>query len=100
MLPVPALKGAAAIVGHVCERWDGRGYPDKLKGEEIPPESRIIAAAAALEAMASDQPGRRRLPEDVALREIESLGGSSLDPSVIEALNRLHKKDKLKDLLR
>lgn len=99
LLPVPVLKGAAAIVGHVCERWDGRGYPDKLKGEEIPPESRIIAAAAAFEAVTSDQPGRRRLPEDVALKEIESLAGSSLDPSVVEALNRLHKKDKLKDLI-
>ncbi|MER3484673.1 MAG: hypothetical protein C4345_00545, partial [Chloroflexota bacterium] len=47
---------SAAIVRHHHERWDGRGYPDGLKGEQIPLGSRIIAVADTFDAMTSDRP--------------------------------------------
>jgi putative nucleotidyltransferase with HDIG domain len=67
------------------ERWDGRGYPDGLKGEEIPLEARIIALADALEAMLSDRPYRRTRSFKEILDEIERCSGTQFDPAVVKA---------------
>ena len=65
----PALRPVAAIVRSTHERWDGRGYPDGLVGEEIPLGSRIVAACDAYEAMTNDRPYReRRDPESARAR--------------------------------
>ncbi|MDI1434657.1 HD domain-containing phosphohydrolase [Polyangium sorediatum] len=64
------------------ERWDGRGYPLKLKGNEIPIIARIIAVADTYDAMTSDRSYRRALPHEVALAEIERCSGSQFDPEV------------------
>ena len=96
----PPLKNVVPLVRHVHERWDGSGHPDKLKGDDIPAGSRVIAVASTFEAMTSDRPYRRRLPEEVALKEIESLRAVHLDPSVVDALTRLYRKGRLKDLFK
>lgn len=94
------LRNVVPFVRHVHERWDGQGYPDRLKGEDIPLGSRVIAVAAAYEAMTADRPHHRRLPEELAMKEVQSLRGVHLDPSVVDALVRLYRKGKLKDLFK
>ena len=64
------------------ERWDGKGYPLGLKGEEIPVIARIISVADTYDAMTSDRSYRRALPHDVAINEVERCGGSQFDPGV------------------
>ena len=64
------------------ERWDGRGYPLKMKGNEIPIIARIIAVADTYDAMTSDRSYRRALPHEVAVAEIERCSGSQFDPEV------------------
>ena len=62
------------------ERYDGKGYPDGLKGEDIPEESRIIAVADAYDAMSSNRSYRKPLPQGVVREEIEKGAGGQFDP--------------------
>jgi len=64
------------------ERWDGRGYPLGLKGNDVPLIARIIAVADTYDAMTSDRAYRRALPHEVAVGEIERCSGSQFDPEV------------------
>jgi len=64
------------------ERWDGKGYPKGLKGEEIPLEARIIAVADTYDAMTSDRPYRKALSKEVAIEEIERNAGTQFDPCI------------------
>ena len=64
------------------ERWDGRGYPLRMKGEEIPVIARIIAVADTYDAMTSDRSYRRALPHEVAIAEIERCSATQFDPAV------------------
>jgi diguanylate cyclase (GGDEF)-like protein/putative nucleotidyltransferase with HDIG domain len=70
------------------EKWDGTGYPDRLKGEEIPLTARILAVVDCFDALTSDRPYRRPLPKEEALAYIRSESGTSYDPRVVEALVR------------
>jgi diguanylate cyclase (GGDEF)-like protein len=85
---VPGLTGAARLVRHHHERWDGAGYPDRLAGEAIPIEARVIAAADAYSAMLTDRPYRRACSRQEAIAELERAAGSQLDPTVVDALVR------------
>jgi response regulator RpfG family c-di-GMP phosphodiesterase len=67
------------------ERWDGRGYPLGLKGNDVPLIARIIAVADTYDAMTSDRAYRRSLPHEVAVTEIERCSGSQFDPEVSDA---------------
>jgi response regulator RpfG family c-di-GMP phosphodiesterase len=67
------------------ERWDGRGYPLGLKGEDVPLIARVIAVADTYDAMTSDRAYRRALPHEVAVGEIERCAGSQFDPGVASA---------------
>lgn len=67
-------------VKHHHERWDGRGYPDKLKGEEIPFAARIIAIADTYDAMTSTRSYRVALSHETAISEIEKCAGTQFDP--------------------
>jgi len=83
---VPFLSRIRPIVRAEHERWDGHGYPDGLKAEQIPIEARIIHACDAFQAMSSDRPYRRARPRDWILNEIAAQAGQQFDPRVAEAL--------------
>ncbi|HUI55236.1 MAG TPA: HD domain-containing phosphohydrolase [Bryobacteraceae bacterium] len=70
------------------EKWDGSGYPDGLKAEEIPMGARILAAVDTLDALASDRQYRRAQPLDEAMCEVEKRSGTAFDPAVVAALKR------------
>ena len=72
-----------AVIGH-HERWDGRGYPRKLKGEEIPLYARCLAVADMFDAMTTDRPYRKGLPVSVVREEILRSSGTQLDPMLAE----------------
>ena len=76
----------ALVVRHHHERYDGTGYPDGLKGNEIPEESRIIAVANAYDAMSSDRVYRLRLSTEKIISEIENGKGTQFDPEVAEIM--------------
>ncbi len=83
---VPGGAGVAAAVRGHHERWDGRGYPDELSGEEIPIASRVIAVADAWHAMTSNRSYRRALDEEHARQELRDGAGAQFDPAVVDAL--------------
>lgn len=78
--------------GYHHERYDGKGYPMGLKGEEIPEAARIIAAADAFDAMYSNRPYRKRMELSEAVREIERAKGTRLDPTVVDAFMELYRE--------
>ncbi|HEX9079978.1 MAG TPA: HD domain-containing phosphohydrolase [Desulfuromonadaceae bacterium] len=75
------------------ERYDGKGYPDGLKGEEIDLIARIIAVGDTYDAMTTDRPYRRGLEQAVALQEIRRCSGAQFDPAVVEAFLGLWRGD-------
>jgi HD-GYP domain-containing protein (c-di-GMP phosphodiesterase class II) len=82
---VEALRPIRDAVRHHHERVDGAGYPDGLKGEEIPLQSRIIAVADTYDALTSNRPYRQARPADEAVIELQRVSGSQLDPRCVEA---------------
>ncbi len=76
------------VRGH-HERYDGKGYPDGLAGEDIPQQARIIAVADAFDAMTSDRRYRSSLSLDKALAELEKVRGSQLDPHFVDVFKKL-----------
>ena len=82
---VPYLRPAAKIVLAHHERWDGDGYPRRLKGEDIPLGARIFAICDTYDAIISDRPYRKGQSPDAALAEILRCAGSQFDPKVVEA---------------
>jgi putative nucleotidyltransferase with HDIG domain len=79
------LQGAAEIVLAHHERWDGLGYPKKLKAEEIPLGSRIFSVVDTFDSMTSDRPYRKAMDPSEALNEILRCSGTQFDPLVVEA---------------
>jgi len=69
---------------HHHERWDGKGYPSGIKGNDIPLFSRIICVVDAYEAMTADRPYRKRLSEEFAISEIIKCSGSQFDPNIAQ----------------
>jgi len=78
----------APIVRSHHERWDGKGYPDGLRGEEIPIGARILAAVDCLDALSTDRQYRRALSLDEAMATVASLAGTGYDPRVVATLQR------------
>jgi putative two-component system response regulator len=83
----PVISDTCVICGvkHHHERFDGRGYPDGLKGEEIPIEARILAVADTYDAMTTNRAYRSGLSHDKAMEEIMKCSGSQFDPMMAEA---------------
>jgi cyclic di-GMP phosphodiesterase len=79
-------KGLEIVRSH-HERWDGRGYPDRRRGSEIPAAARVFAVADALDAMTSDRPYRPALTWAAATREIQAESGGQFDPAVVDAFS-------------
>jgi putative nucleotidyltransferase with HDIG domain len=82
---IPFLRPAAEIVLAHQEHYDGNGYPNGLRGEEIPLGARIFAVADALDAMISDRPYRKAVPIATAREEIRRCSGTQFDPAVVKA---------------
>jgi len=80
------MRDVGLLVRSHHERWDGRGYPDGLAGEEIPLEARIIACCDSWNAMRTDRVYRKALPLEVALAELTGNAGTQFDPRLVEAL--------------
>jgi putative nucleotidyltransferase with HDIG domain len=81
---IPFLAEAAEIVYAHQEKYDGTGYPRRLKGEEIPLGARIFSVADTLDAMTSDRPYRAKLPHSAAKDEITQWSGRQFDPEVVK----------------
>jgi putative nucleotidyltransferase with HDIG domain len=80
------------LIRHHHESWDGSGYPDGMKGEEIPMISRVISVADMYDAMTSDRPYRKRRSHEEAVNEIKATSGTKLDPRVAEAFLQVLKE--------
>lgn len=85
LAPIEQLKGVFPGILHHHERYDGSGYPDGLKGEDIPLEARIIAVADAFDAMVSVRPYKQGYSTTDALQELKKCAGSQFDPVVVQA---------------
>ena len=94
--PLEFLFREKEIILHHHERYDGRGYPDGIKGEQIPLGARIMAVADTFDAMNSERPYRKSLPKDAIISELKRVSGSQLDSSVVTTfLNLLEKNPNL-----
>jgi PAS domain S-box-containing protein len=86
---------AAQIARSHHERWDGGGYPDGLKGGEIPEEAAIVTVADSFDAMISRRPYREPWPVERAIAEIEACAGTQFSPRIAEVLVRLYDQQRL-----
>ena len=80
---IPELSKIAEYILYHHERWDGTGYPRKLKAEEIPLLCRILAVGDAFDAMTSDRTYRKAMSKEMALEEIKRNAGKQFDPEVV-----------------
>src|SRR5216683_408378 len=78
----------APIVRSHHERWDGTGYPDGLKGEQIPMGARVLAAVDCLDAMSSHRQYQNAVSLDAAMEKVASMSGSAFEPRIVEVLKR------------
>ncbi|HYH91295.1 MAG TPA: HD domain-containing phosphohydrolase [Solirubrobacteraceae bacterium] len=86
---VDFLAEATLIVRHHHERWDGTGYPDGLRGEQIPLAARVFAIADTLDALTTDRPYRRAVGWEAARKVIHEGAGTQFDPAMIAAYGTL-----------
>lgn len=84
---------AKCVLSH-HERWDGKGYPLGLKGEEIPLISRIISVADAYDVMTNDRPYRKALKHESAMEELERCSGTQFDPAIVKEFKIFMKNEK------
>lgn len=85
----PLFEKGAIYVRHHHERWDGTGYPDGLRGEQIPLGARILAVADSYQAMTEQRPYREPMSEQVALMQLMEGSGTQFDPQVVAAFLNL-----------
>jgi two-component system, cell cycle response regulator len=91
----PALSGVAKLVRSSHERFDGSGYPDGLRGSEIPLGARIILVCDAFDAMTSERPYAATFSTQEALDELQRCAGTQFDPVVVEAFVALSREPRL-----
>jgi putative nucleotidyltransferase with HDIG domain len=88
------LRSAAKIIRSHHERWDGKGYPDKLKGLKIPIEARILAIADAYDAMITRRSYGKEMTKAEAIKELEAGSGKQFDPKVVKAFVKIIKRSR------
>jgi HD-GYP domain-containing protein (c-di-GMP phosphodiesterase class II) len=87
---IGGLLGRVGEVVRSChERWDGKGYPDGLRGEEIPLPARVVFVCDAYNAMTTTRPYRAALPHEQAIAELVTNAGTQFDPEVVAAMLRV-----------
>lgn len=86
LAPLVHLKEVISFVRNHHERWDGQGYPDRLKADEIPYGARIIGAVEIYDALTTSRPYQEKMPPDTAVERMRDLVGTVLDPAVHRAL--------------
>jgi diguanylate cyclase (GGDEF)-like protein len=94
LLAAPALRPVARLVRSSHERWDGTGYPDGLRGDEIPLGARVVAVCDAFDAMTTERPYREPVSEADALAELRRCAGTQFDPMVVEAFCRVMTRER------
>ena len=95
MKPVEEFKEIIEIVKYHHERYDGKGYPEGLKGRKIPLLASIISVADAFDAMTSERPYRKALSQKEAIEEVKAQNKKQFHPLVVKALLRAYKKGRL-----
>jgi len=98
--PLQILRPVVPIIMHHHEKYNGTGYPSKLKKGQIPQGARIMAVADAFEAMVYGRPYRERMDINSALKEIKKKSGTQFDPKVVEAFLKVAKKINTKNYLK
>ena len=90
---VEFLQNVVPIIKHHHERYDGKGYPDKLKGNDIPYLARIVSIADTYDAMTTNRPYRKALTIEESLREIERCKGTQFDPELTDLFVQMIRRD-------
>jgi putative nucleotidyltransferase with HDIG domain len=93
MEPVKEFKEMLPYMYHHHERYGAGGYPDGVRGEQIPLPARILAVADAFDAMTTDRPYRKALPLSVALDELQKNSGTQFDPKIVNVFLRICDKE-------
>ena len=97
LTPIRELGDVAREIKYHQERYDGKGYPEELKGGEIPLIARIIAVCDTFDAIITDRPYRQRKTPEVAIQIIRQQSGTQFDPLVVSAFLLAYEKEKILD---
>ncbi len=92
--PIQSLQGVIPMIYYHHERWDGGGYLNGLKGDEIPIGARIIAVSDVYEALTSDRPYRKAFSRDEAINMVKDSSGTQFDPKVVDAFLKVLQQEK------
>lgn len=90
---VEFLEAVVPIIKHHHERYDGKGYPDRLKGDEIPYLARIVSITDTFDAMTTNRPYRKALTVEEALHEIERCKGTQFDPQLVDVFIKMVRRE-------
>jgi HD-GYP domain-containing protein (c-di-GMP phosphodiesterase class II) len=93
LYPIEYLRPAISIPYYHHEKWDGTGYPKRLKGDDIPLEARIFAVIDVYDALSHDRPYRKSWTKEKVLEYIKSESGKHFDPAVVEVFIKEVEKD-------
>jgi len=97
---IPQLSDIIPGMKHHHEKWEGGGYPDGLKGDEIPLQARIVSVADTFDAMTTTRPYQKAMDIRFVFQRLRDLSGNRFDPAVVEALIRSHEKGELVPIAR
>ena len=92
--PIQFLHDLIPFIFYHHERWDGRGYPTGIKGEDIPLGARVIAIADVYQALISDRPYHKAFTKNAAIDIIKKSSGSQFDPRIVNAFLKVVSKEK------
>jgi HD-GYP domain-containing protein (c-di-GMP phosphodiesterase class II) len=95
MSAIPQLADVSPGMKYHHEKWGGGGYPDGLKGDQIPLQARIVTVADTFDAMTTTRPYQKAMEIDFVMSRIQSLVGSRFEPTVVAAFMRAYKKGDL-----
>jgi putative nucleotidyltransferase with HDIG domain len=95
--PIRFFDKERKVIRHHHERYDGKGYPDGIGGEDIPTIARILAVADTYDAMTSHRPYRKALSRRAAVEELERCAGAQFDPAMVDAFKATLKEEEISD---